>query len=331
MMVDVSLVSSLYRTEKFLPHYAEHLLRLAKEAREAGLALEIVIIPNEATETERRIIEQLQQDADVAQTVSLQIFYVPRENLHASWNRGVQAAQGKVIGFWNVDDIRYLAGLTEAYELIVEQGYDIVDFPVQYEITRSRFGRTYIETEIGPAHFEPDTIHPNGVTGPFFMFTPELYRLAGAFEENFPIAGDFEWCMRDAVRKANYKKGQGIAGQFFLHDDNITQSNRVSDKIVFNVVLLRHGVRKGLYPVNPNLMREVWDDWGHAGVELPQDLQDWLWGETAAERFQAYEQYRASKWNQRWQVWLGRLGFRELPKDYFAPPNPSSESPPHKQ
>lgn len=316
-MVDISLVSSLYRTEKFLPGYAEHVLRLAKDA---GLDLEIVIIPNAASEKEREIIEQLRHDAELAQTVSLQILYVPLENLHASWNRGIQAAQGKVIGFWNVDDFRYVAGLKEAYQLIVEEGYDIVDLPVQYEISRVRSGKPYVETKIAPAQFDPAKLHPRGVTGPFFMFTPELYQRAGSFDEDFPIAGDFEWCMRDVVREANYKKGQDIAGQFFLHGDNITQSNRVSDKTVYNVVLLRQKHWQGLYPVNPEVMREVWEDWGNTGIELPQAIQDWLWGEGASERFHAYEQYRASKWNQRWQVWLGRVGLQQLPKERFAPP-----------
>lgn len=314
-MVDVSLVSSLYRTEKFVSRYAENVLRLGKEAKEAGLALEVVIIPNDATDYEREVIEQLRQDAEAAQAFELQILYVPRENLHASWNRGIQAAKGKAIGFWNVDDIRYLEGLTEAYQLIVEQGFDIVDFPVQYEITGSK-----PETKIAPPQYNPSAINPKGVTGPFFMFAPELYQAAGAFEEHFPVAGDFEWCMREPVRSANYGKGQKVAGQFFLHGDNITQSNRVSDKIVFNVVLLRHGVREGLKPVNPTVMREVWESWGNAGVELSQDLQDWLWGDGAQARYEAFEKYMTSKWNQRWQVWMGRLGLGELPQDYFAPP-----------
>lgn len=319
-MTDISLVSSLYRTEKFLSRYAKHLLRLAQEAQEAGLDLEVLIIANDATEKERKIIEQLRQDIEFAKTAELQIHYVPRENLHASWNRGIAAAKGKVIGFWNVDDIRYVEGLTDAYQLIVEQGNDIVDFPVQYEISRSRFGFDYIQTQINPANFNPNSIHPRSGTGPFFMFSAELYQLAGAFEEDFPIAGDFEWCMRDAVRHAKYAKGKSNSGQFFLHSDNITQSNRVSDNIIFNIVILRHGVRKGLVPVNPDIMRECWYDWGRANLDLPKDLQDWFWGDEAQERYQAFEQYRASKWNQRWQVWLGRLGFQQSPKDYFAPP-----------
>lgn len=319
-MVDISLVSSLYRTEKFLPQFAEHVLRLGKEATNSGLTLEIVLIPNDASEAERAVIEQLQHDAEIAQTLLIQILYVPRENLHSSWNRGVQAARGSAIGFWNVDDIRYVGGLAEAYRLIIEQNYDIVDFPVQYEITKTRFGRTYVETRVDPPQFNPTILHPRGVTGPFFMFTPELYQLAGEFDEDFPIAGDFEWCMRDVVRNARYEKGQSIAGQFFLHGNNITQSSRVSDKIVFNVVMLRHQAWNGLYPVNPQIMRETWESWGNKGIELPQIVQDWLWGEGSTERYNAYRHYLASKWNQRWQVWLGRLGIQELPGERFKPP-----------
>ena len=58
-MPDVSLITSLYQTEQFLPQYIEAAKNLAREVKSAGLDIEFVIIPNEASDEERRLLTEL--------------------------------------------------------------------------------------------------------------------------------------------------------------------------------------------------------------------------------------------------------------------------------
>jgi len=246
-----------------------------------------VIVANAASVVERMLLERLPND--IGATASLNILHVPLETLHASWNRGINAAQSQALGFWNVDDTRTVTALLEGYVLIAGKGYELVDFPARYQVTQQRLGVSYTTTHIEPPQYKPAPIHPRNVTGPFFMFSKTLFEKAGDFDEGFPIVGDFDWCMREAVRTAKIGYGTQIAGDFYLHGDNITQASGMSDWVGFNVALLRHGAYDALRPVDPVSMKEAWHTWGNNGVEIPDDVQLWLWGAGAEERFKRYQ------------------------------------------
>ena len=291
-MPDVSLITSLYKTEQFLPRYVEAAKKLAREVKRAGLDLEFVIIPNDASDEERRLLTGLDKFLVAEQIATLQIHYVALETLYATWNRGVKAATGKVVGIWNVDDTRTMRGIVEAHQLIVEQGYDLVDFPVHYVITENILGLEHIIQKDAPPQYNPAQIHPKNCTGPFFMMNPVVYERAGEFDPNFRVSGEFEWCMRDAVRQSKIGYGEQIAGTFYLHGNNITQSSGSLEWIVYNISLLRHQVYDSLYPVDPVQMRELWEAWGDTGVPVPDHAKEFLWGEGAQERYERYRMER---------------------------------------
>lgn len=289
-MPDITLITSLYKTEAFLPRYSAHLLQIGAQARAAHLDLEVVMIPNAASDVERQQLEALQEAVAASGDFRLQVLHVPLETLHASWNRGVRAAHGRMIGFWNVDDVRHIAGLCEGHDMAQTGAYDLIDFPVDYRISRKFWGRIpYTQQQIKPPQYRPAPIHPKNGTGPFFLFAPALYERNGGFDEGFPIAGDFEWCMRPAVRGARIGYGEQVAGVFYLHGDNITQAHALSDWVAFNVALLRQGAYAALRPVNPQQMREAWATWGDDGTPVPDAVQAQLWGDGATERWQAWE------------------------------------------
>ena len=100
----ISLITSLYRSEKHLPDYIK---RVQSVAAQVDIPLEIVLVANDATETEHQLLATLQQNA----TFPVTLIHTERENLYASWNRGFEAAQFDILGSWNVDDVRTAEGI----------------------------------------------------------------------------------------------------------------------------------------------------------------------------------------------------------------------------
>jgi glycosyltransferase involved in cell wall biosynthesis len=270
---DISLITSLYRSQKYLRDY---ILHVQKVAQELDLMLQIIIVANDMTEAESRLLDDF-ADTD---RLSVKIQSVPRESLYASWNRGIVHADSEILGFWNVDDARRAEALQEGYRLL-SQDAEIVDFAFQIQSGQG------IEQQ--RPQYEPKKPAPKTGVSPFFMFRRSLYDKAGIFNENFRIVGDFEWSKREIVRQAKYYKSKMIAGKFFLHDDNLSGGNNTVEWVEFNTVLLWNQHYRLLRPVEPILMREAWETWGHLGGTMPDTVAEWLWGEYAQERYQQYQ------------------------------------------
>lgn len=278
----VSIITSLYRSAKHIDDYIEHIIDYSAQLSQVDIALEIVIVANDATTDEQQAIERLQQTSALDVTV----LYVPRETLYTSWNRGATVAKYDVIGFWNVDDMR-LADATIAAYPHFQTGADLVDMPFKAV-------NLIDNTEAIMPPFNPLTISPKHCMTTFALFSKSLYQSAGDFNENFKIAGDYEWSYREAVRESNYVQlEEKLGGYFRIHDANLSNGVNPLEWVEINIVLLWHGLDQEIRPVDPKLMQQAWETWGHQGGAITPQIAKWLWGDGSQARYEAYTKERA--------------------------------------
>ncbi len=279
MKIDISLITSIYRAEKFLPDYFESVQSVVSSL--ADYAIELIIVANDATATERQLIDGFAQMLD--HVVPL---YVGRETLYASWNRGVTAASGVVIGFWNVDDIRTAEGLVDAHTKI-QAGCSVIYAPLVEDVQQVWYGipdRRY-EKRAPLVPFSKERFMCEPLGGTFFMFTPQIFAQVGGFDPRFKVLGDFEWWTRAAQHTA-FCPGDVIAGYWIKHGDNLTSGGR--GDIERNVIYLLTGQFEYLnYSYDPQAMAAVWAEWAEDAPDVPADVADALWGEQARARWQA--------------------------------------------
>lgn len=277
----ISIITSLYRSATHLKVYVEHVIAVNDALQEVDILLEVVLVANDVTPEEKTILEQLHQIPNL----ETKILYVSRESLYNSWNRGIESATYDVLGFWNVDDVRTIEAIQQGYQLLQDETIQLVDFP--YQLVQNGMPQTLL------AQYKPDSFSPKSVASPFFMFHRQLYDQAGGFNPNFRITGDFEWLKRDAVCNANFTLGDAIAGQFILHGNNLSGGNSPLEWVEINIVLLWHGLDQSVRPVDPILMRQTWETWGHEGSVLKPETANWLWGDGAQSRYDAYQKERS--------------------------------------
>lgn len=291
---DISIITSLFRAESHLPAYCRRVLDVAAQVKAAGLTVEMVLVANDPSEYERQRLAHLAEDLDAAVTGTAIRLEVPRENLYASWNRGIAASSGGCLAIWNADDSRTAGALIEGHRLIAG-GCDIVDFPfVLAWTTRFRTQRQRSR----PPQYDPAHFRRKARTSPFFMFSRAIYERVGPFDEHFRIAGDFDWCARPAARAAAYCRGETLSGTFFLHETNLSGSRNPLESVEDNIVMLRQGLWGELVPAAPDLMRSCWTGWGDLGAPtIPPEIQEQLWGVGASERLQAWKRQR-----RRWEL-----------------------------
>jgi glycosyltransferase involved in cell wall biosynthesis len=275
-MIDVSLISSFYRAAAHLPLFFQRARQVAREVSDAGVSLEFVIVANDVQPDERAQIE-----AFAADTPNVRVLYVGRESLYASWNRGVEAAAGQVIGFWNADDARTSAGIIDGVQRI-RGGCEIVYFA--YEIHNPPN-----PVRLFAARPTDEAGHRRRMeAGPFFLFRRDLFERVGRFDERFLVIGDWEWIVR-ALDKAKFCHSTVNAGAFYIHGGNLSNTGNQRELAELAVVRLLHGMTDDLTPVPPDAMREVWQAWAHDRV-LPPEMEARLWGDDAQaawERWQA--------------------------------------------
>ncbi len=204
----ISIVASLYHTEK-------HLARFLKEAHAVSAKLlseevphEIILVANDSTPLELRLLESLEAPFVVLQ--------VPREPIYASWNRGVRAAQGDFVTFWGVDDTRYADAICQGVKALSKSNADIAYFPFRYHRFVPIFGFSLlakIKTFIPPS-FDRKRFMQEMHCGPHFMARRSLFERIGYFDESFRIAGDFEFQTRAARLEASFIQVPAVSGIF---------------------------------------------------------------------------------------------------------------------
>lgn len=276
--MDISLYTSLYRTEAHLDTYITRARHMIDVLHKAGLTLELVLIANDATDFERERIAQLQ-----AAHAHVQVIHVPRETLYASWNRGVRAARADVLAPWNVDDDYFPQALVEGYQHI-KGGCEIVYFGC--DIVRLEDGkRSVIHQDASP--FDPQAHRNKMLVGPFPMFTRRIYDQLGGFHERFRILGDFEFFHR-ATHLTTFCPINMTGGAFIIHGGNLSTTGNPREWAETNIVHLLHNNHAALRLCPPDVMQAVFRDFADE-IPLTPHLERLLWGDIAVEKWTAHE------------------------------------------
>jgi glycosyltransferase involved in cell wall biosynthesis len=210
--VTISIITSLYRCEKFLEAFLNHFFKI-----ENLHECELILVHNDSTQEEMKIINQYNWQR--VHKVHLQI---EREGLYSSWNRAIKAAQGKYIAIWNVDDIRTPDSLLSQKEALDNSTAAMCygDFygTSLYGPNKQRFFQ-YCEFE----NFKNGSLRHH-VIGCFPMWRKEIHEKLGYFDEQFKLVGDYEFQLRVV---ANYKmvKARSILGYYLEFQPHKLSSN----------------------------------------------------------------------------------------------------------
>ncbi len=303
-MPDVALITSTYRSEAYLEAYTRNVITLAKKCHEAGVALELVVVANEPSAAEQQALQRLRDMAPDGLGVTLAA--VPRETVYASWNRGASLASAPMISFWGIDDTRYAPAIVEGAALL-RAGCDVAYFP--YEVrTAVDWGwfRTTDSTLYPARPFDAALFASKMSLGPFWMTSRAFYQRVGPFNEHFRVCGDFEWAQRALRVEGRFCPAQQVGGRFVVHGGNLSANTNPQKIVEENVIFLWYGLPEKLRPADPQLMRQTWDGWAGGAHPLPPATADWLWGEGARERQEA--------WLLQWRARQRRDNLLRLPR-----------------
>ena len=253
----ISIITAIYRSDRYLPDYSRRLLHFVKEMRKRNIPFEMIFVPQLATPMEKKIL------SEIASESWCKIIESDTPSLYRAWNDGVAAAKGDIIGFWNADDIRYVDGLIEGIDLI-EKGSELVYFPFRirrylkiFELFDLLVHIQKIDKQV--PEFNETTYKDftrSMYCGPFFIFKKSLYEKVGPFDEQFKIVGDFDWCVRAAKITKKFARAKKLIGSFRVDGRGLSAGGRPRHTAENNVVYIRHQAQDKITPVSPELIKE---------------------------------------------------------------------------
>ena len=244
----ISLITSLYKSGDYLKKYFKGLDRFAGVLLKQNVNFEAIIIANEPTAEEKKILKEKSLNYDW-----LRVVEVKREPLYASWNRGVEMAKNEIVGFWNVDDIRYPGAVIDGISLI-NRGRELVYFPFVIKWHLNFLGLSFVirRRTIYPPNFKSEEFTRSMHCGPFFIFTKSLYKKVGPFDEQFRIVGDFDWCIR-AAKISKFELSKEIAGEFSVYRSSLSSGRNPLREAENNIIYKRHNILEKVKKGNDEL------------------------------------------------------------------------------
>lgn len=305
----IAIISSLYRSEAHLPQFTQAVRAFAEQVHTTGIDVQYLPIVNDPTPTEKSLIDTLADTINRAGYGTMTPHYVERETLYTSWNRGIHATDAPYFTFWNADDIREADAFVEGYRAL-ENGANLVDFVFTgVQLGTRLYFLPYIRHQKSNVLFNPDKFTRKNGVGPFFMVSRRLYEQVGEFDEHFRIAGDMQWAGR-AMPYVAFYPAKKVGGYFYIHGDNLSNTGTNREDIEVNIIFMQRQEWHQLIPTDPNGLRDAWESWGKLeGVDIPDAVADFLWGDGATERWQQYQVERnQAGWMQKLRRFLAARG-----------------------
>ncbi len=249
----VSILCSYYRGVAFLEGFLEN---CAKQTISGET--ELVLVLNDPTDRELCLVESF-----AAGPLSLRPVVTQRESFAASMNRGVQHAAAEYLCVGNVDDRRTPWSL--------ESQADALD---QHPGAAFAYGHYVVVSKIGsnegrlvrPQDFDQSTFVRGMHAGPFVMWRADAGRRAGPWDEQFRVAGDYDFCARLAF------EGHGVPVRrtlgYYLNDGSGLSTDQYGDQRVEGAALYwRYGA---FDKVDLLSLRRVFRDYTPGAVLSPE-------------------------------------------------------------
>lgn len=261
----VSIITALYKSERYLKQYLEHVQSFADFLTKQNFAFEIVVVITQASQKEKELLSKFEKES------WFKVYEFNTRGLYAAWNFGVSKAKGDLLGPWNADDVRFPKSVIEAQRL-AESGADVVYFPflLKRYVSLGFFDLPVVTRKVEGSvlEFEKRKFETTMTAGPHFMFTRKVYEKVGGFDEQFKIAGDFDWCARAANLGANFKLAKEFSGVFRVDGHGLSaganQTLQAENNIVYKRQKANEKVTLGLeafegkYRLNERLFSSNW-------------------------------------------------------------------------
>jgi len=227
----VTAITSLYKSEEYLELFLQNCLEQSI-FHETFFALNISCPSKYELQMIRKYRPYFKGQIAVKQNSSL----IP---IYRAWNEMCREANTPYVAIWNVDDLRTPNSLASQLSLMQSGNFRSVAGP--FSIVR-HFGSTHgiivNQSESPQSHWIEGMLH-----GPFFMFQKADLSILRGFDEQFKVAGDFDFAVRlTSLGRVGYTNN--LLGYYLNERKGLSTSSSSTLPGERERIYLRYGVVK---------------------------------------------------------------------------------------
>ena len=183
--------------------------------------LEIVVINSGSEENEEYIVKEFQKIYP-----NIKYLITKRETIYKAWNRGINLASGKYITNANTDD-RHRDDALEILADELDKNHEVGLVYADQLITRNEnetFEKNTLTGYFEWPEFDRNQLIHCACFGPQPMWRKSLHKEFGFFNEDFKVAGDYEWWLRISEKVAMKHIPQKL-GLYLLSENSVEHLN----------------------------------------------------------------------------------------------------------
>ena len=231
-MKKVSILISTYKSECHI-HRAIDNLQCIYDKND----VEIVWVANDVNSIEDEALKR----AALIFGSSIKIIHVQRESLYSSWNRAIEQSTAEIFTIYNIDDYRFIDSFNDQ----VDFHFSDKEINIVYSsfLINKNFLRVF--QQISVEDKKNNAFTNSMIIGPYFSFSKKE-RFKNNFDEQFKVAGDFDFQIRRAY-EGKIEKISTNAGIYFDNSQGLSTSGFVQ-LLEEQVVNLRYNIKDKLYP-----------------------------------------------------------------------------------
>lgn len=232
-MTKITVITSLFRCEKYIEGYFSHLNKLINKDE-----IEVLLLHNDPQVEEMTLINKYLPGMPFVKHIVIK----ERESLYATWNRGCKLAQGKYIAVWNVDDIRFPDSLAKQAQILDENPDVVFPYGNYYQTIKygDLTGKLLVERDCAKLRYRLLPKY-SCLLACFTMWRKSLHEEIGYFDDQFKLAADYEFQIRGA-RVGKLKKGDFILGCYLSGDPNRLSKNTELQQTEVAAIERRYGI-----------------------------------------------------------------------------------------
>jgi glycosyltransferase involved in cell wall biosynthesis len=237
----ISVLTSVYEGEKYLPAFFENLL-----SQTIFPEIQLVLVLNQPNSQEKRLVNDFQaRNVDKVDVLS-----VKRETLGASWNRGWQEARAPYIAIWNVDDRRTVDSLQRQLNSLEANANSVLCYGDYVSV--DEYGKENGTRRNTPLYRAGHFSRSFAQGGAFWLARRTLGAIVGPFDEQFRVGADMDFSFRIAAKGLAMNRCDGILGYFTDASTGLSTRGGAQDSAIERTAIqLRYGVYD---KVRPELM-----------------------------------------------------------------------------
>ena len=227
----VTTITSLYRSEKYLESFLQNCLEQSAFNKTFFL-LNISCPSREELSIIKKYLPSFNGQLSITRHKKL-------VSIYRAWNELCDKAQTPYVAIWNVDDLRTRHSLSSQLALMQTGKFRSVAGP--FSIVRefgSTSGQVVDNSESPHSHWLEGMLH-----GPFFMFRKKDLSILHGFDEQFKVAGDFDFAIRlTSLGQVGYTRE--LLGHYLNQRSGLSTSQDSILPIERERIYLRYGVAK---------------------------------------------------------------------------------------